>query len=252
MKIKCARHLYPENVPFSLLREKGLEEEYVFVHFLSPVRMQLGEDMISVFPSTCILYNTNTPQLWYCDVPLIHDWIHITGNVKEAIVKYGLEFDKLYPLQNSFFVTNITNEIEHEFFCRYQFSEEICDLKLNELFAKIARGKTPTFPEEQTKKIFETVRFYVFSNLNKPWKVSDMAKLTNFSEARFFVLYKNIFGITPTQDIIFARIESAKRMLSQKKYSITEIAELTGYSSEHHFIRQFKEHVGISPGKFTM
>ena len=46
------------------------------------------------------------------------------------------------------------------------------------------------------------------------------------------------------------RIEKAIELIRQKKYSLTEIAYLTGFSDQSHFTRIFKQHTGKSPSAY--
>lgn len=52
------------------------------------------------------------------------------------------------------------------------------------------------------------------------------------------------------RDIIYARIERAKNLLSARTYSVSEVAKLAGYTNEYHFIRQFKKVAGVTPGQY--
>ena len=78
-----------------------------------------------------------------------------------------------------------------------------------------------------------------------------MAECVNLSQSRFYALYKEIFGISPNADLQAIRIEHAKTLLLQNKYLIREIAEMTGYTNQYHFIRRFREYTGTTPGKFS-
>jgi len=46
------------------------------------------------------------------------------------------------------------------------------------------------------------------------------------------------------------RIEKAIELISQNKYSLTEIAYLTGFSDQSHFTRIFKKHTGQNPSAY--
>jgi len=46
------------------------------------------------------------------------------------------------------------------------------------------------------------------------------------------------------------RIEKAIELIQQNKYSLTEIAYLTGFSDQSHFTRIFKQHTGKSPSGY--
>jgi transcriptional regulator GlxA family with amidase domain len=43
------------------------------------------------------------------------------------------------------------------------------------------------------------------------------------------------------------RVEKAIQLLHSSKYSLTEIAFLTGFSDQSHFTRIFKKHTGENP-----
>ena len=77
-----------------------------------------------------------------------------------------------------------------------------------------------------------------------------MAKKIGLSESHFYLLYKKIYGITPTSDLIKVKIDSAKHMLRFQKTQIGDIAANLGYQNTTHFIRQFKKMVGISPSQY--
>jgi AraC-like DNA-binding protein len=46
------------------------------------------------------------------------------------------------------------------------------------------------------------------------------------------------------------RIEKAIELMQTKKYSLTEIAYLTGFSDQSHFTRIFKKHTGKNPSSY--
>jgi AraC-like DNA-binding protein len=47
------------------------------------------------------------------------------------------------------------------------------------------------------------------------------------------------------------RLEAAKRLLAEMKYSINEIAQMVGYNEINTFTRVFKKHEGITPSKYV-
>ena len=123
------------------------------------------------------------------------------------------------------------------------YYERLLDTKLHELFAKIsatlcrsAQGCWLTGGGGEP----EGAAAVAFSSLEEEISVPQMARRVGLSESRFCVLYKSLFGIAPMRDIIYARIERAKNLLSARTYSVSEVAKLAGYTNEYHFIRQFK------------
>ena len=77
-----------------------------------------------------------------------------------------------------------------------------------------------------------------------------LSAAAGLNKARFFELYKKLFGISPIQDIISLRVRIAKTLLGTHRYTVAEVAEMTGYQNVFHFIRQFKKHTNITPKQY--
>ena len=63
-------------------------------------------------------------------------------------------------------------------------------------------------------------------------------------------LFKEETGISPIEYVAMTKINYAKNILKTTENSITEIADLLGYSSDASFINAFKKRAGISPARF--
>ncbi len=77
-----------------------------------------------------------------------------------------------------------------------------------------------------------------------------VAENTGISVQHLNRLFKKDTGNTVADYISFHRIERAQKLLSESGYTITHIAELTGYNSTATFNRNFKRYVGLSPSEF--
>ncbi|MBQ8208354.1 MAG: helix-turn-helix transcriptional regulator [Clostridia bacterium] len=255
LRISAIRHAWPErNSDFMIDRPHGIDT-YVFIHLWNSVDMVIGGKTIRTEPSACVIYDKTYPQKWK-PLPggIIHDWIHIHGDLPSLISDANLEFNKIYYPKSPAFITAITEELELEHFAGKKHSERLCDIKLRELFYRISRRLDTDEPERppdaDTAAKLKALRNEIFSDLSCCPTVSEMAKRLSVSESKFYVVYKEVFGISPTKDIINARIENAKIYLSSGLYSVEQTAELVGYKNPFHFIRQFKQITGKTPGKF--
>ena len=63
-------------------------------------------------------------------------------------------------------------------------------------------------------------------------------------------LYKSVFKISPTEDLIQTRIDQAKKMLSASKVSVKKVSDACGFESVHYFHRAFKKRANITPKHF--
>lgn len=77
-----------------------------------------------------------------------------------------------------------------------------------------------------------------------------MAARIPLSESRFYTVYKSFYGTSPMEDLIRARIDSAKNALLFTDRTISSIAESLGYNNLTHFIRQFRSFTGMSPSGY--
>lgn len=255
LKIEAVRHAWPERKSnFKIDRPNGMEC-YVFIHLWNPADMVIGGENVRTEPSACVIYDLTYPQMWK-PLPggIIHDWIHISGDLPSLLEDAELKFNTVYYPKSPAFITTITEELELEFFAQKKHSEVFCDIKLRELFYRISRRSDEHEPERtpsvETVTKLKALRNEIFSDLTVCPTVTEMARRLSVSESKFYVVYKEVFGISPTKDIINARIENAKIYLSSGQYSVEQTAELVGYKNPFHFIRQFKQVTGKTPGRF--
>lgn len=92
---------------------------------------------------------------------------------------------------------------------------------------------------------------YIEDHLNGDLTLSNLAAQAYLSPYHFTRLFKNSTGLPPHQYVIRARVERAKRLLSDPKVSVGEVALRVGFASQSHLHRHFKRLVGVSPGKFS-
>jgi AraC family transcriptional regulator of arabinose operon len=91
------------------------------------------------------------------------------------------------------------------------------------------------------------VRGEVMANLEQVWTVAEMAKRANLSEARFSALYRKIFGNSPNEELIRARVEHAQFLLAHTSLPIKAVAGKCGFESVPYFSRAFHRRVGCAP-----
>ncbi|HEX2951574.1 MAG TPA: helix-turn-helix transcriptional regulator [Armatimonadota bacterium] len=63
----------------------------------------------------------------------------------------------------------------------------------------------------------------------------------------FRKLFREQYGLSPKQYLQQIRMEKAEELLQSNLFSVTVIAEKTGFSSVYHFCRAFKNYTGFTP-----
>lgn len=254
MKLLGIRHDWPEQSGFTISRPLGIEN-YTFLHFMTPVQITVGEKTLDATPGACIFYSPDTPQ-WFCATgPLLHNWMHPDPIFRQLLEQYNIpENTLLYPA-NPAFISQIFWEMETEYFSDNPYRQELLESLLHRFLIIFSRSLEHTTPPLQVSSPIRArmsqLRQQFLSSSEQRWTVQTMAKQTGFSVSRFHCLYKTLFGSSPIQDLITARISRAQHLLlSQPHQPITVIAEQLGYHDQYHFIRQFKEQTGQPPDAF--
>jgi AraC-like DNA-binding protein len=86
--------------------------------------------------------------------------------------------------------------------------------------------------------------------LDRRLTIAEVAREAALSPCHFIRTFKAVFGETPHQVRIHARLELAKHMLIAGDDPVTEICEAAGFASLGTFSHLFTRRVGASPSAF--
>jgi AraC-like DNA-binding protein len=117
------------------------------------------------------------------------------------------------------------------------------------LFLRLMRPYLPERPIFVDPRIQQVCSF-IQNNIGNPIKISDIARHTYVSESHLRLLFRKTFGISPMDYLQQARMRRSKELLSNTKYSIKEISEMTGFQSQSLFSRSFAKSEGISAREY--
>lgn len=254
MQVHSIRHDWPEKAGFLISRPKGLSE-YTFLHFKNPIHLQIGKNTVITKPGACIFYKPDTPQWFYSDEDIVHNWAHFYPGFSELLQRYGVPEDTvLYPGDCSF-ISDLFRMLEQEYFSESAHREALMEHLTEEFLIRFSRAlrsdQTAPLSDRQEKLELRRVRLEILSSPEEKWTVPKMAERMHLSPSRFHVVYKLLFGTSPMQDVIEARITRAKSLLlSDREMNMMKMAEKLGYNDQYHFIRQFKHHTGETPGSY--
>ena len=83
-------------------------------------------------------------------------------------------------------------------------------------------------------------------------RLSSELSLLGVSQGHLAVIFKQQYGVSPTQYLSRLRLSYAKRLLSECKMSIVDIAYEIGYDSVSAFYGFFKRQTGMTPQKYRI
>lgn len=102
---------------------------------------------------------------------------------------------------------------------------------------------------ENYNSIIKPILDHINANLSEPLFLDDISKVINVSKYYMCKLFKEYTGISIKQYILMKRISLAKSLLL-KNNSVSDVCYMSGFNDYSHFIRTFKNSVGISPLKY--
>ncbi len=88
---------------------------------------------------------------------------------------------------------------------------------------------------------------YIYAHIYERITVDDMAKAICISPAYLSRIFKQAMGVSVSEYIRDSKIDVAKNLLCFSDHSLVDIANMLAFSSQSHFIQQFRSRVGVTP-----
>ena len=91
---------------------------------------------------------------------------------------------------------------------------------------------------------------YIQSNLEHDLGLAQLANIAHVSSHHFGKRFKQSMGLTPHQYVLKCRIERAKKLLSDRQITLTEISLTTGFCHQSHFTNAFRRYTTLTPRQY--
>lgn len=114
------------------------------------------------------------------------------------------------------------------------------------IFARLAR-------EEETDRcpaLRPAVEYLTAHLSDSALSCETIAAQAGLSTVYFRRLFRTAYGVPPKQYLLELRIRLARQLLAESGHSVTEVAELCGFSSVYHFCRAFRSATGETPSGY--
>ena len=160
------------------------------------------------------------------------DGLHIGAD--EYIVK---------PFSVRILKASIANLLANRALLRSKYANLEIDIEEKTPLAKCTNSLDWQFLSDVKKSIEDNID-------NPAFSVDVLKDLHNMSRTRFYNKLKALTGQSPADYIRDFRLNTAAQLLQKKKYSITEVAEMTGFCDSKYFREVFKKHFNVSPSKY--
>ena len=126
----------------------------------------------------------------------------------------------------------------------------LCHAILYRLLHTAKTLKEKPFVPSKTKKLAETLALEIERRYATKIDLPAFCDELGYSFRYVNKLFKEKYGVTPTQYLVNLRILKSMELLAETKLKIGEIAAQTGFSDEYYFSKFFKKQTGTSPSAF--
>ena len=96
------------------------------------------------------------------------------------------------------------------------------------------------------------VKEYMHEHLTRNVTISELAGICGLSPSHFISSFAKTFGVPPHRYLVERRIELAQQLLIETDADISEVAFLSGFSSQSHLTNSMKKYRNITPQRFRL
>ncbi|MCI8543217.1 MAG: helix-turn-helix transcriptional regulator [Lachnospiraceae bacterium] len=228
--------------------------DYLFLQFKSPMKVYTEDRIVVTKENACILYTPGMPQHYQAVQKFRNSYLHFSSDENPARCFPMPENTVFYP-ENAMQIDSLISRLQQEYFSGLPHREEAVHALMTLLFLSISRRLTQETAQKEEAgllyPLFQSLRLEMLTECEKDWDLERLCRRVNLEKSQFYIYYRSFFSSTPKNDLLHARLEKAKNLLSNEALQVKEVAQLCGFGSQAHFTRYFKSCCGCAPGAYA-
>ena len=135
-------------------------------------------------------------------------------------------------------------------------SSQLLNCHLTEFLIKLLRSGSAITTEVTANKqsrdlannsICELICEHMKKNIYDTLTLKELCSRFLLGKTQVCKIFRDCTGKSPMEYYTHLKISEAKKLLREKRYSVSQISDMMGYSSIHTFSRAFKTSTGMSP-----
>ncbi|WP_283680267.1 AraC family transcriptional regulator [Lentilactobacillus sp. Marseille-Q4993] len=236
--------------------KKTLKSDYELVVCTSgPIFLQFGDnqevinsgDIIVIPPFTTFSGSSPSPN------KVEFYWLHFILP-KETTLSNQRQ-NELIPIDSRYHISNldslliVTNQllaVDQTDIYRQQEQNLIMTLLLTQISNHSKRGNA----DNQSAILINRMKEWIRLNINKHPSLDDLSKESGLNPQYLSRMFKHYVGMSPKKYMVDLKVKTAQTLLIKTNLSIKEISSYSYFTDEKLFMKQFKNHVGVTPSGF--
>lgn len=175
----------------------------------------------------------------------------------DLCLEWGFDITKLHfaNIINTAEITQLCSKIEAEFYHKATGYKQMVTAHSIEFLTLLTRNYLSPITESDTENQKKTdltrrVIKYISQNYEKDINLGIISRDLGYNRFYLSHTFTECMGISIIDHLNRTRIHKAQKMLIRNEYSISEIAELCGFSGTSYFSTAFKKATGCSPMQY--
>ena len=185
----------------------------------------------------------------HIDVSLL-DSIGIPSTLSAVLKEHTEEFCHVIRLQENDGTEKLAREIFEEYIGKDEMSEKLASMLFHQLLIQLYRSHPESFPTPDKDGEMEEAKRYLDKHFADGISVNELASMFFLTPSHFIVRFKKYTGYTPCKYKGLCRLNRARLLLTDRRLTLGEIAEMCGYADLNSFVRSFRQAMNVTPGQF--
>lgn len=245
---------YRHDRDFFIDRPEGSGDGLLLI-FKSCARVITESGDVTVPPDSAIIYNLGAPQRYgACSDVYINHFLHMGCTEDDNfLTSSGIPLNTVITGVNTGEAEELMRMITREEMSDSPHREEYLDMLIKMLLLKLSDSLQIVRSSHSVSahgEALDRLRAELYSNAGSFGSVCELAAAVNLSPSHFQQLYKERFGVSGYDDLISARIRTARYYLKNTALTVKQISAICGYENDVCFMRLFKKKTGLTPCQF--
>ncbi len=239
---------------FVIYRPKG-STDYLLLLFLSPMKVHFADGSSTVtLPGACMLYPPGIYQHYHAVSKFYNSYMHFSVD-EDFLNKFPVPVNQVFYPDNHQEINLMFKKIAEEFYLQNLYREYKLDILIRNLLIELSRSVhtkdlQTLSGNKALQEVFDRARLTILQNCQKDWTTEEMCRLVNLGKSQFFFYYNLFYKCSPKTDLLAARLDKAKNMLTSEAMQVSAVAEACGFHNIHYFSRCFTKNCGCPPSQY--
>ncbi|SCP98670.1 helix-turn-helix transcriptional regulator [Anaerobium acetethylicum] len=228
---------------------------YLFLLVLAPMNFEINGQEVLAKPGACMLYTPGFAQKYQACTEFYNSFVHfIPDSEQDVEAEYGIPLNTIFYPEGIDEINWYIRKIHREYLEKALHYENQLDAYVRQLLVYMDREYRSISQKQSVKNSmyaeFQSLRLQMLSYCEEDWPVERMCRIMNLEKSQLYAGYKKLFYTTPKAELIQARIDKAKYLMTNEALQISQVAQKSGFHDIYHFSRCFKKICGCAPSQY--